>query len=818
LPTTFAGAQWFLRVYGNVRNWDGEIYGEDLDGDGLPDRLTTDPQPADESNHFSGGQGYVDLFARVKRKLVKAGEDKNGDGDFWDEDDAPPVYTVDQSVYGWINEVFYDPYHYLEGVVIRYFSGQKYPNAQKTEERYGEYYEDLVEWISAGKALGLQEKDQGKPPVELTRSWDNLSIGGLISAVNAIEEMKRAENELFYRFGSYAAYPVPDNDYAQNANRPNAAPVIGDPDWGLTPVAGGHPAAYLLVLFPHARTPWTRRLACVEARTEKLDERAARAKFGLGHFDDQTAYPDVSESSPRTSNYADGDAVVLGYFQDDGFKRHALSRPALEYKNQPRVVTHIKLNGKHPDFAELGGKAGPACRFARVNATVSGGTFIVKRDGSVLAVDCLETLPNNLTQSFSSSAGAGFAAADPRNNLDPWAWAATGWDWENDRALPFDARRPRTANRQSPALTAYDSRIIGWENTALPQTSDGLGKGRFDRHVHGVNAGDIMTQLNQTDPQMGRAEPSGDERGKFPFPIFTHFAARVGQSSAAVLLRERLSQVQLTPENTRPVVHFNDRLWLRHVALNTGDLRLRDWWELCLRSRADEYFETDGMNPILGSINPAYGTVRDFLDNNMTGAGERLTSQPLWQAGNPLGAPLGRYFADRKTVKRINLNQITAPAVVAGLFSVADGSAKDKYSEATATDFYGGGTIAPLSLIAQKPLRGFTYVNAWSRRCGNLTASRKATVWNDNLWADGSADLYARHNGTPEYYEKTRWDEEGWAAFASVAPAPVYTAFVLAQRLGEDGQPLGEMKLQLTLERTWDGKMNVLEYGVCLED
>jgi hypothetical protein len=358
LPTTFAGAQWFLRVYGNVRNWDGEIYGEDLDGDGLPDRLTTDPQPADESNHFSGGQGYVDLFARVKRKLVKAGEDKNGDGDFWDEDDAPPVYTVDQSVYGWINEVFYDPYHYLEGVVIRYFSGQKYPNAQKTEERYGEYYEDLVEWISAGKALGLQEKDQGKPPVELTRSWDNLSIGGLISAVNAIEEMKRAENELFYRFGSYAAYPVPDNDYAQNANRPNAAPVIGDPDWGLTPVAGGHPAAYLLVLFPHARTPWTRRLACVEARTEKLDERAARAKFGLGHFDDQTAYPDVSESSPRTSNYADGDAVVLGYFQDDGFKRHALSRPALEYKNQPRVVTHIKLNGKHPDFAELGGKAG----------------------------------------------------------------------------------------------------------------------------------------------------------------------------------------------------------------------------------------------------------------------------------------------------------------------------------------------------------------------------------------------------------------------------------------------------------------------------
>jgi hypothetical protein len=57
-----------------------------------------------------------------------------------------------------------------------------------------------------------------------------------------------------------------------------------------------------------------------------------------------------------------------------------------------------------------------------------------------------------------------------------------------------------------------------------------------------------------------------------------------------------------------------------------------------------------------------------------------------------------------------------------------------------------------------------------------------------------------------------RLSETGWASTATVAPSPVYTVFILAQRLDASGQPLCEENLRVTVERTFDGKMNVLEY------
>ncbi|MCX7804693.1 MAG: hypothetical protein N3A38_05825, partial [Planctomycetota bacterium] len=49
--------------------------------------------------------------------------------------------------------------------------------------------------------------------------------------------------------------------------------------------------------------------------------------------------------------------------------------------------------------------------------------------------------------------------------------------------------------------------------------------------------------------------------------------------------------------------------------------------------------------------------------------------------------------------------------------------------------------------------------------------------------------------------------------------SPVHTIQVIGQSLGADGKtPLASIKLNVTVERTWDGRMNVLEYRVVTYD
>lgn len=985
------GEKWFLRVYGNVRNWDGKIYEEDFNGDGVPDEILDDPKPASAGNNYSGGTGYVDLFARVRRVAdgfeadgvtprykveMPTGWSKNADG-LWIGTNGDGAV-----VSGWAGSVYYDPYHYIEGVVIRYFGsptrgdrdrandlgwfggysgGVKFgdtngdnmwsndrdwraendgtgkllsaddkfmkprivkgqstedvlyvPDPDKQDDSvngkyYGKYYdrraganknllnpdgvvgdnipdedwgtpktswdknngsldqdqkidglggwydqsdvtwwkqsketgaffEDLADWINSGK-YRLHENVESKEIDDTysSRSWSNVSLS-----------MQGSSSALSYRFGSYTLFPVIkyyDNsnfwvseaaDYGGNAHLLRAEPPIGSPDYGLTHnlTVEAHPWSYLLVMFPHARTPWTRRTKEVLVEARGLTDEETKKRFGIGHYDDNAAYPNVSEATPRRSNYADGDSVVLGLFYEDGFKRYALSQSKAQYMNQPRVVTYVKLNGKNPDFSEAGGAAGPAARFERQNATISGGTFIVNADGTINRTDCSETLPGGKSQSFPSETGRGFSTRDVRDNLAAWKWDATCWDWSGDRQPDVNLDAPHTFNRQSPAFTAYDSRFCGWESNALKKDTDDLGRGRFDRHVHGRNANTVYTQMDHADPRAanpalpqalrlmpdyfdcdfdGQADVSSANsagtgkaggKGRFPYPIFTHTAARPSGSSAALVLNGRMTTL-MNDGGERHCAHFNDRIWMRHVALGSGDMRMRSWWDLCMRARADELFESDCQNPILGLLNPAYSPIRDFEDNNMLGVSEKFTTKSLWRKGNPLGdgqgGPYGRYFLDRKTVKRINLNEISTCMQVSGLI----GSFFRTYGN---LDTEASGTFAPISLISQKPLRGYAYINGWDQRIVRRDSYRNAAFWSDNLWADSSADLSSEQPNKP--------DEAGWAAQATVAPSPVYTAFVLAQRLGADGQPLAEEKLRVTVERTWDGKMNVLEYRV----
>jgi hypothetical protein len=977
---TTLSTNWFLRVYGNVRNWEGKCVDED--GNEVETRLVED-----------GGVGYVDLFAKVKTIKIADGHDADGDGNFFSKDDTPPKYEIDKNVKGWQDNVFYDPDHYIEGVVLRYRgptttgnrdradeegwfihdsnndsyktydrdwrvdyrpkeagepedywqnpfmkpkfddhnqvrkdadgkwydiregkngkshllnpngvvgdnipdedwgrpdtadgkadNGDKSPDGKidgasgyydesnvKFWRSFGgptDYMENLADWLTGGKYYYEEDVQYEKIDDQYSgRNWNQVEISRATGGEVAV-----------YRFGSYTPFYQYDNAYtggrwggASHVDNMSNEVKLGDPHSGLEHLRGPEqqPYGYVLVVFPHARTPWTR-------RGEDWDKH-----FGRGHFDDKVKYPDVSDASPRKSNYADGDAVAVGYFAQDGYKKEKMGLSEDKYKNQPRAVNWVNLNGKHPDFAAAGGKSGPACAFSRSKACISGGSFIVDGGGGITNEHCEEALPGGKKQTFPSEVGRGFACRDIRDNCDPWMWDATFWDWSrqdnNDPLLAPDPTKPFTFVQQTPALTSFDQRRVSQgavhEDLGKVFVSmwnepvDTLGPGRLNKHVHGRNANSIFHQLDQGDPTaenpgvtdsapnaaangpivfqyprlrllpdytdhdydgqpdvtiagaVGTGAAAG--KGRFPYPISSNTNARPSKSLAAMVMDGQLTA--WIYEDTADYgggdtpTNFRDRLWLKHAALGTGDLRTRGWSDILHYSRADEYFDSDAMSAARNMLAPAWSPIRDMLDNNLTGASESgganrgFTTKPLWGRQWRDGQfssfnEAGRYWADRKIVKRININEMVSPPTVRALLT------SDREG---APPFEHTGATIPTTFIGNKPQRGYPYVNSWRQWTTTIKAVRFNALWRENLWADASAEVSTCFYGSPSPEGVNRKTESGWVSAATVAPSPVYTAFILAQRLDVDGQGLCEERIRVTFERTWDGKMHVLEF------
>jgi hypothetical protein len=739
----------------------------------------------------------------------------------------------------------------------------------------GGCYENLLEWLHAGKYW----RDES---IE-TQMVDDIKSGRSLGQIAFAAEAGGLDT---YRFGSFTPYPVRSGDYNDRRGELYAAVKVNDPHYGME-FAGApeqSPRSYILVLFPHARTPWTRRGNALNLKKiAGNDEKKLRAVTGIGHFDNLDKYPEVTVNAPRWSNYADGDMIVFGENRLDGVKKYRTDGGAFD-TIKPRVINFVKLNGKNPDAGDS--RSGPANAFERKNASISGGTYIVNAgrndaapgDASGTNLDCEESLPGGKTQKFPSAGGdlltltdtyalgRGFSARDLHDNRDPWRWDATGWDWKNDAMPPLDKTKPLTYIQQTPALTNFTSKKrTTWsrppdedwiKNVAFADTFIDFynqAKGRLDLSVHGRGANSVFTQLDQADlktedpsvndaftwdgntydvPRMRLlpeyqdldydnqldvtvASAAGIGKGRFPYPISTHTGARVGKSLAARILTHTLDYFRNPYPGTvseGATLRFADRQWLRQLALGSSDMRMRSFNDLMWTTRIDEYFDSDSLNPRLGLLAFPTSPLRDMLSNDMTGTKEQFTTKTLWQQGNPLKATEGRYWSDRKTSKRMNLNEVNSMYPLLAMFNVWA-----KYGQAATESNLitnAAESIAPVSLLGNKPLRGYTYVNGWRPRAAKVTVYRDAAFWSDNLWADGSKDQRTYHGPEGVYFNHDADHDNAWAAAATVAPSPVYTAFILAQRLDASGTPLCEENVRVTVERTWDGKMNVLEYRV----
>ncbi|MBN1809158.1 MAG: hypothetical protein JW909_08820 [Planctomycetes bacterium] len=224
-----------------------------------------------------------------------------------------------------------------------------------------------------------------------------------------------------------------------------------------------------------------------------------------------------------------------------------------------------------------------------------------------------------------------------------------------------------------------------------------------------------------------------------------------------------------------------------------------------------EYFETgylyEAATHLLANAVPNISNawpypVFDGLDNNNDGIIDIPTNTPLMA-----GKLHGHFISDRKSVGRININAITHPAAV--WFMSIGGEYTCERNQ--------------LAIVGRKPLKGYTSIYQYVTRnsygegvWGNLVPYNKL-VWYDNLWADVSTE--SKYGDLANFVDAAI----GYSAqIAYTGPTPVHTIYVTAQSLKDNMdstvEALSEIKIRATVERTWDGKLNIMEFTWIPED
>jgi hypothetical protein len=86
--------------------------------------------------------------------------------------------------------------------------------------------------------------------------------------------------------------------------------------------------------------------------------------------------------------------------------------------------------------------------------------------------------------------------------------------------------------------------------------------------------------------------------------------------------------------------------------------------------------------------------------------------------------------------------------------------------------------------------------------------------WQSAFWYENQfADADSTHINFGGALGHAHHDPRSVGHFAYVGPSPVHTVYVTAQSLNRDENPSAEVRLRATVERTWDGRTNVLDFS-----
>lgn len=185
----------------------------------------------------------------------------------------------------------------------------------------------------------------------------------------------------------------------------------------------------------------------------------------------------------------------------------------------------------------------------------------------------------------------------------------------------------------------------------------------------------------------------------------------------------------------------------------------------------------------------------DFHDNNDIGIREILTITPTRPIDASIGRVEGHYNIDRKSTFKINPNLITSPILYQWL--KADYTGQDQ----------------PTYVFGNKPARGFISTSHIVNMAGTAYSSYHLTNWNSRVW-------YKHQCIAPSAFNDVFgviYVNNGYARMSNMLsfnPAPVYTALITGQSINDAGEAVAQIRLTVGVERTYNGKCNILEYQI----
>ncbi len=174
----------------------------------------------------------------------------------------------------------------------------------------------------------------------------------------------------------------------------------------------------------------------------------------------------------------------------------------------------------------------------------------------------------------------------------------------------------------------------------------------------------------------------------------------------------------------------------------------------------------------------------DLFDADQDGLRDEKASSSisyLWSEGGiakTVSAVRGHFIGELRQINKLNLNEMWYPPTFSGV----------KWNQSYTS-------------FGRKPLKGF---HAPSDEMARHYVSDPGYNLRIRPWdLDNDGSLESNSIDGSYYY---RMDP------SHCGSSPVYTLYVTGNALDEQGEPLAEMRLRATVERTWDGRCNVLEF------
>ncbi len=222
------------------------------------------------------------------------------------------------------------------------------------------------------------------------------------------------------------------------------------------------------------------------------------------------------------------------------------------------------------------------------------------------------------------------------------------------------------------------------------------------------------------------------------------------------------------------------------------------WGAFSWNSWYDIYNVTDLCQQMLYKLGKT-NEDRDIFDGDQDGERDELTELSMTYETNAgtVTSIDGRFSGEVKQINKLNLNELWYPPTFSGA-----GYKDQWYLNASSYTSFG-----------RKPLKGFhspsdsmTYSFG-----GNLAYNTRIKPW--DLFDDYSEDLHCNIPMSASWgYCASPIARDGRFDPSHCGSSTVYTIFVTGNAVDEAGEPLAEMRARVTVERTWDGRMNILEF------